>query len=195
MATTRLIFGPMFSEKTTELVRVARRSALAELNVLMIKYVKDVRYSEDQETIHSHDPQTKVRSADSRYVTVLSADRDSLFEVVSNHVETSTPSLVLIDEGQFFQHLLLTVVYLQEKGIDCVISALDSDYQRNMFKSIVEVIPFCSSITKVRGVCMSCKKADSIFTRRVVASNDLELIGGAESYQSVCAKCYARNLS
>ena len=34
---------------------------------------------------------------------------------------------------------------------------------------------------------------EAAFTRRKVACNDLELIGGSESYQAVCRSCYIRS--
>jgi hypothetical protein len=48
-----LICGPMFSGKSTELLRRMRRYEIAGHNILKIKYAEDVRYSVD--SISTHD--------------------------------------------------------------------------------------------------------------------------------------------
>jgi thymidine kinase len=52
----QLIFGPMFSGKTTELLRRIRRYTVANRSCIVIKYRKDVRYS--LEDMSTHDRQT-----------------------------------------------------------------------------------------------------------------------------------------
>lgn len=47
-----LILGPMFSGKTTELLRRMRRHRLADRRVVVIKYVKDTRYHASRCTTH-----------------------------------------------------------------------------------------------------------------------------------------------
>lgn len=41
----QVIFGPMFSGKSTELMRRVRRFQIAQYKCLVIKYAKDTRYS------------------------------------------------------------------------------------------------------------------------------------------------------
>ncbi len=48
----QVIFGPMFSGKTTELIRIVKRFSIAKKRCLMIKYSKDVRYSVDGVSTH-----------------------------------------------------------------------------------------------------------------------------------------------
>lgn len=50
--TIELIFGPMFSGKTTELLRRMRRHRLADRRVVVIKYIKDTRYNTSRCTTH-----------------------------------------------------------------------------------------------------------------------------------------------
>merc|ERR1719189_3106987 len=56
MGQIQIIFGPMFSGKSTELIRRLKRYQIARYNCLIIKYAKDIRY--DQEAIATHDQQT-----------------------------------------------------------------------------------------------------------------------------------------
>lgn len=48
----QIIFGPMFSGKTTELIRRVRRYSIARQRCLVIKYAKDTRYSDDGVSTH-----------------------------------------------------------------------------------------------------------------------------------------------
>ena len=47
-----VIFGPMFSGKTTELLRRMKRHLVAQQSCLLIKYAKDVRYSTNGISTH-----------------------------------------------------------------------------------------------------------------------------------------------
>lgn len=54
----QLILGPMFSGKTTELIRRIKRYEAANHKCMVVKYTKDVRYTEGNDysnTIITHD--------------------------------------------------------------------------------------------------------------------------------------------
>ena len=50
--TIQLIFGPMFSGKSTELLRRIRRYTVGQRSCLVIKYLADTRYDEEQVSTH-----------------------------------------------------------------------------------------------------------------------------------------------
>jgi thymidine kinase len=58
-----VIFGPMFSGKTTELLRRIRRFSLAQRTCLVVKYSKDTRYSQDGVSTHDRSVQVVVCSS------------------------------------------------------------------------------------------------------------------------------------
>ena len=81
--------------------------------------------------------------------------------------------IFLINEGQFFEDLydivnLLT--NLHKKRV--YISGLDGDFKRRKFGSILDVIPLCDDVVKIKAICKRCKKRDAIFTHRL--SNEQE---------------------
>jgi thymidine kinase len=49
-----IIFGPMFSGKSTELLRKVKRYTIAQKKCLVISYAKDNRYSNDP-VVSTHD--------------------------------------------------------------------------------------------------------------------------------------------
>ena len=52
LATLNLIIGPMFSGKTTELLRIAKRLESINLKVLLLNYFEDTRYSSSEMSTH-----------------------------------------------------------------------------------------------------------------------------------------------
>lgn len=52
--TIEVIYGPMFSGKSTELLRNVRRFGHAKKKCLVVNYAHDLRYS-DQDVMSTHD--------------------------------------------------------------------------------------------------------------------------------------------
>ncbi len=69
-------------------------------------------------------------------------------------------------------------------------AALDGDFLRRPFGRVLELIPLAEHVQKLNSVCTSCYGTAS-FTKRTVASTEVQLIGGNESYQPVCRRCFA----
>lgn len=89
-----LIFGPMFSGKSSELQRIVRRYEISKKRCLMVNYAEDCRYS-SEEVVSTHD----------RYKTLIprimkkASKVHSLAELDS---QIDNFDVVAIDEGQFF---------------------------------------------------------------------------------------------
>lgn len=169
----QIIFGPMFSGKTTELMRRLKRFQIANHKVLIVKYAKDVRY--DHAGIATHDKQTML--------AVASMELESLKEKSLEY------SVIGIDEGQFFPD---TVAYAEEmanRGKIVIVAALDGTYQRIGFADILRLVPLAESVVKLNAVCMRCFEEAS-FTKRTSAETAVEVIGGSDKYIATCRKCY-----
>ena len=54
---------------------------------------------------------------------------------------------------------------------------------------MLNLIPLAESVTKLNAVCMLCYK-DAAFTKRLGSETQVEVIGGAEKYISVCRQCF-----
>lgn len=168
----QLILGPMFSGKSTELIRRLKRYQVAKYEVLIIKYAKDVRY--DENGISTHDRQTLPAVA---ATTLQDLTKKAMaYDVIG------------IDEGQFFPDITW-VEEMANKGKVVLIAALDGTFQRKPFSSILELIPLAESVTKLSAVCMNCF-GEAAFSKRISEEDSLEVIGGADKYMAVCRKCY-----
>ncbi|EGG22668.1 thymidine kinase [Cavenderia fasciculata] len=172
----QVIYGPMFSGKTTELIRRIKRFNLTNQKCLLIKYSKDTRYNEiDRSLLYTHDKQNYQAFP----CSVLEEAKDKALDY----------DVIGIDEGQFFQDIVPFSEDLANRGKTVIVAALDGTFQRKPFGTVLELVPKAESITKLTAVCMQCFK-DAPFTKRIVPDETVELIGGADKYISVCRECY-----
>ncbi|XP_059938019.1 thymidine kinase, cytosolic isoform X3 [Mesoplodon densirostris] len=132
----QVILGPMFSGKSTELMRRVRRFQIAQYKCLVIKYAKDTRYSSNFST---HDRNTM----EALPACVL---RDVAQEALG-------VAVIGIDEGQFFPDIVEFSETMANAGKTVIVAALDGTFQRK-----VEVI---GGADKYHSVCRLCyfKKA------------------------------------
>ncbi|GBN52412.1 Thymidine kinase, cytosolic [Araneus ventricosus] len=169
----QIIFGPMFSGKTTELIRRLRKYQIANHKCLIIKYSHDTRYSEKE--ISTHDRQT----LDAISVATLSH--------LKNQAENY--SVIGIDEGQFFPDVVGFSEEMANIGKIVIVAALDGTYQRKGFSNTLQLVPLAESVIKLTSVCMLCFE-DASYTKRIGNETELEVIGGTDKYMAVCRSCY-----
>lgn len=172
-----LIIGPMFSGKSTELIRRIRLLQKIDKNVLVVKPTIDNRYITDKITSHNFE---------SVECKVLSRLDEINIEEIKNY------DTIIVDEGQFFPDLLITVIsWVDNYPINIIVGGLDGDFQRQPIGQILNLIPYADKCQKLNSLCNICKDGtEAPFSFRCVNSNDKVLVGGAESYIPVCRKHY-----
>ncbi|BFZ03617.1 hypothetical protein BsWGS_06656 [Bradybaena similaris] len=170
----QIIFGPMFSGKTTELMRRLKRYQIANYRCLVIKYAKDIRY--DFTGIATHDKQVLPAVS-----CEILADLQS--EALQHHV-------IGIDEGQFFPDIVSFCETLANQGKVVIVAALDGTFQKKGFGDILNLVPLAEHVMKLTAVCLKCNKEAS-FTKRKGSETEVEVIGGSDKYIAVCRQCFA----
>jgi len=68
-------------------------------------------------------------------------------------------------------------------------SVLSGTFARKPFNDVLDLVPKCEKVKQLSAICKVCYHKAS-FSLRIAASDDIELIGGAESYIPVCRECY-----
>eukprot|EP00794_Sanderia_malayensis_P009277 gene9277-10255_t len=174
----QVIFGPMFSGKTTELLRRMKRYRVAKYKCLLVKYAKDTRY--DELGVATHDRQV----AEAISCTSL----DDVENKIYNY------DVVGIDEGQFFGDVVKFSESLANRGKTVIVAALDGDFQRKGFGSILDLVPLAESVVKLSAVCMICFEEGS-FTKRLGSEKAIEVIGGADKYMAACRSCHLKKVT
>ncbi|XP_054281708.1 thymidine kinase, cytosolic-like isoform X3 [Macrosteles quadrilineatus] len=169
----QIIFGPMFSGKTTELIRRLKRYRFADYRCMLVRYANDNRYSTKDVSTH-----------EGHRLPAISA-----VKLADVNVDTSHFDVIGIDEGQFFPDTVEFCERMANAGKIVVVAALDGTYQRERFGSILDLVPLAENVVKLTAVCMSCFN-DAAFTKRIGSETQVEIIGGVERYMAVCRECH-----
>lgn len=176
-----LIIGPMYSGKTSKLIEIYNQCKLSNINVYVINHHIDTRY--DDKLLSSHDK---------NMIPCIQINKIGKF--VNEYVSTIPEnSVVLINEGQFFDDLFENVLLLVEKyNLRVYISGLDSDYKRQNFGQIRDLLPFCDTISKLHSFCSKCKNGTrAIFSQRI-SKEENQIVVGSENYLPLCRKCFIK---
>ncbi len=175
-----VVCGPMFSGKSEELIRRLRRAEIARQRVQIFKPRIDQRYSENHIVSHS---ELKIRSDSVKDAAEVAARVDLRTEVVG------------IDEAQFLgEELVEVVVRLADMGKRVIIAGLDTDYLGRPFHPVPELLAVADDITKYLAICMQCGNPAK-HTQRLVANEDLIVVGAAGMYEARCRRCFEPNLA
>ena len=173
-----LVRGPMFSGKSTELLRLAERHELAQRTVAVITSTRDTRYTTDG-SLSSHSKQTRKSDA------VV----DKLADARTNGAVMQA-DVILIDEGQFYADLVeevSTLVDVHKKLV--IVAALSGTFEQKPFDNVADLDAMADKTYNLRAVCTRCG-ADAPFTIRIASeSKEVEVVGGKELYAARCRAC------
>ena len=161
----------MFAGKTTKLIEKANNCN--SNNMLCINHISDTRYSENT-FITSHD-NIKIPCIAMSYLKTI-------FENDISNIE-----YIFINEGQFFPDLFDIIKQLLNYNKIIYICGLDGDYKQEPFPNckLLDLIPVADTVEKLHAICFYCKQ-NAYFTKRIINSTDIFLVGGSESYKPVC---------
>ena len=176
-----LIYGPMFSGKTTKLIELYKETLTKNKNCIAINYELDTRYGKNK--IGSHDG----LSIDCYSITNLDdfIKNSATKEVIAN------ADYIFINEAQFFETIFESVLYLNETlKKNVILCGLDLDYKLQKFGTMMDLLSKATNVFKMTGKCVKCNGA-SCYSHRTVASYFQILIGTTE-YIPLCETCYIR---
>lgn len=181
-----LIIGPMFSGKTTALLRLLFNEAAIDLRVLYINHERDNRSEGPYST---HNPLYKEQLSSKSNVNFVSSKE-------LNGLDIKEYDVIGIDESQFFDDLEEVVSWCDLHKKKVIIAGLDGDYKRDKFGKILDLIPKAEKIEKLTAYCKICAGKnprivkEASFTKRIEESEDQILVGGSDKYLPVCRSCY-----
>lgn len=174
-----VIAGCMYSGKTEELMRRARREIIARRKVAVFKHSLDDRYDSDKVASHNGS------SLDA--VPVDSAD--AILRFYNGNLDLDA---IFIDEAQFFDRNIVSVARAMARdGVRVVLAGLDMDFRGEPFGCMPVLLSIAEKVTKLTAICNKCGE-DAFFTQRFVDGrpahyNDpIIMIGAKESYEARC---------
>ena len=176
-----LILGPMFSGKTSKILDLYKQCEFSNIPVVVINHTSDKRYSETMLSTH-----------DLKMIPCIQASSlcDAM-EILEIKNKISDATVILINEGQFFNDLYeWTEMMVETNHKEIYICGLDGDFNRNKFGQILDLIPLCDKVTKLKSLCSMCKNGTkALFSLRVTEEKEQVLIG-SDCYKPVCRACY-----
>ena len=178
-----IIFGPMFSGKSTTLLNEINCLKIYKKNILVINSIKDIRVSNNKIQTHNglkYDAK-KVNDLELKLIDdILKYDYDT----------------VCIDEAQFFNNLENFVKKLLNYNLHVIIAGLNGDTNQEKFGYILDLIPIANKITKLSGICTICNDGtlgDFTSIKQEIEKNDQILVGDNNMYMCVCRKHIINN--
>jgi thymidine kinase len=100
-----------------------------------------------------------------------------------------------IDEAQFLGAEMVDVaIRLGDMGKRVIIAGLDTDYLGRPFHPMPELLAIADEITKALAICVQCGNPAK-HTQRLVASEDLIVVGAAGMYEARCRRCFEPELA
>ena len=183
-----LIIGPMYSGKSTELIKIANRYKCINKKILPVNHFLNSRY--DTNNISTHD---KNVFPDCLIVK-------NLFELKEKYLELFYEAdIIIIEELQFYPDAYDFITSVCDQHHKTIIAAgLNGDSKRNPFGDVLRLIPHAEKVTFLYALCKLCGDGTTAhFTKDIKindADNDTQIfIGGVEKYQSVCRYHYLSN--
>ncbi|KAL0225544.1 hypothetical protein RCL1_003456 [Eukaryota sp. TZLM3-RCL] len=167
-----LYVGPMFAGKTTSMINHCRKMKASGRKTVVIKFAADTRYS-SSDTLVTHD-------GDSIKAVAVSRLSDA-----ANYI--SDAEVIGIDEGQFYEDVDLASEWASSGKI-VLVSGLSGTFQRKAFSGFMDLVGKSDEVYLLHSRCKCGFSAP--YSKRLVQSSALQLIGGAESYAPVCRSCY-----
>jgi thymidine kinase len=180
MGWIEVIVGPMFSGKSEELIRRLRRAEIGKQRVQIFKPVIDQRYSKNGIVSHSglEIPSELVKTG------------AEILEKVTPRTE-----VVGIDEAQFLgDSIVADASHLAELGKRVIVAGLDTDFMGRPFEPMPRLLAVAEEITKLLAICMRCGNP-AVHTQRLVASEELIVVGAGGMYEARCRRCFEPQLA
>ncbi len=180
MGWIEVVVGPMFSGKSEELIRRLRRAEIARQRVQIFKPVIDQRYTASGIVSHSG---LEIASG-------LVKDALDILQKVEPRTE-----VVGIDEAQFLgEHLVQACTKLADMGKRVIVAGLDTDFMGRPFEPMPRLLAVAEEITKLLAICVRCGNP-AVHTQRLVASEELIVVGAGGMYEARCRRCFEPQLA
>ncbi len=180
-----LIIGPMFSGKSTELLKKMNRAVLARKKTCLVRPHMDTR------SHLTHDFAKIVPGVDIYVIENYSLENPDIAKILEYNT-------ICFDEWQFFPEsawesfifpLLKTI---QDKDKDCYIAGLSNNFHLKPFAILSLTLPLANHIEVQSAICIQCGKSASYTSLKGAESTD-DVVGSSEKYDALCWHCYRKN--
>ncbi len=182
-----VITGPMFSEKSGELIRrLLKLEKYGRQKVKAYKPAEDNRFSEDE-----------IISRIGYSIPATNIPKELTEELIEEIlVESENYQTIAFDETQFFsEEIIVLVEELAVRGKDVILDGLNMDFRAKAFGSMGELMAISDEIVKLSAFCACCGSPNGTHTQRILNGKPAKqgpiiVIGDTEAYEPRCRTCY-----
>lgn len=178
----KVITGPMFSGKTTELLRTFKQYTFLELNSVIFSPTTDTRSGD-----------YFIQSRDGYKQSVIKVTKPSeILDYCNLHKEVL---VIGIDEVQFFDLSLIDVIkqlLLKDKII--LVAGLDLNYKAEPFTTVQQLLSLADDVVKLKAFCHVCGNLASktYLKNKNNYHNESVIIGDTETFEAGCNHCFSK---
>ena len=169
-----IICGSMFSGKTEELIRRAKRVKLAKQKIKIFKPKEDIRFKKK-----------KIVSHNENFLKSKIIERPSEILKFSQNAQ-----VIGIDEAQFFSDEIIEVCNkLANDGKRVIVAGLDMDYKGKPFGPMPNLMAIAEYVTKLHAICTKTGKMAN-YTNRKVDDKNLIMVGDKNKYEALSREAF-----
>lgn len=118
--------------------------------------------------------------------------------IVEEYHKIGKHDVIIADESQFFTSEQIDQLreLVDEEGIPVLCFGLRTDFTTRFFPGSMRLMELADSITEIKMVC-ACGRKATVNARidengRIITKGDQVFLGGNDSYQAMCHKCWKR---
>ena len=177
-----ITIGPMFSGKTEKLIHTYKELFYTKKTVIAINHKLDDYQETNILFSHNHNS-----------ISCISIDNlhEAWYMETSKHFhQLQHAEYILINEAQFFNNLYDVVSDMLRYNKKIYIYGLDGDFKQEKFGEILDLIPLCDNIEKLKSPCMQCGNI-AIFTYSGIDQPQIAI--GVSNYETLCRQCLQKN--
>jgi thymidine kinase len=169
-----VIVGPMFSGKTTEMLRRLERYSLAGKDVVLIRPKVDTR---------SYLAHSKIEFDGDR---LCCKDLNQMLDILDHY------HVIGIDEGQMFPEIAPYITEASLAGKHIILSALNMTSEGKPFEQVSVAMHYADELIKLAAVCTVCgsEYATMSYYKGIQAKTVDLLVGGPDLYEARCFRCW-----
>jgi len=183
--TLEVIIGPMFSGKTSELIRLVEREVYAKRKGGIFKVTFDKRYSAHQVATHNG----------LRYDAYTVASSTKGLRKIEEVTEANGLDAIGVDEVNFFPEAVVGVLDRLADRKRVIACGLNLNFRAEPFPTTMELAARADRVRYLSAVCVVCGQ-EATRTQRLIAgkpaprNSPIIIVGGKELYEPRCRNCY-----
>jgi thymidine kinase len=194
-AALKVICGPMFAGKTSEVIRRVDVWEAGGGIAIVIKPAWDGRYAGTAPQLVTHDGVRRPAIAAASVAEARAAVR-AAFDAAATRTAPGRSSagdgamLVVIDEAHFFgRDLSEAAMEWLGAGLGVLICGVELDHRGEPFEPFPLLLTHADEVTKLASRCVKCG-GPARHSQRMSASDERIVVGGAEIYEARCRACF-----